>query len=57
MSSPTQNRYKTRSFQIAAATIEELDFTVRHGDELKEVCLTPPVPSFAELAVDLVFVL
>ena len=49
--------FKVRSFKVAAAAIEKLDFRVQHGDELKKVRRTPPLLLFAELLFELVSVL
>ena len=56
--SATRNRYKIRSFRMAAAAIEKLSFKVQHGDELKSVRPTlPPVSLFKESTAELVSVL
>jgi len=57
LSSSTKSYYKVRSFNKAAAAIEELDFKVHHGDELMKVRPTPPGLSFTDLVIDLVSVL
>jgi len=55
-SSPVKNWYKIGSLKLAAAAIEQLDFKVQHGDELKDVRLTPLVPPLIESMVKPVFV-
>lgn len=44
--SPTRNRYKIRSFRMAAAVIEKLDFRVERGDDLKGARLFTLLPLF-----------
>ena len=56
-SSPTRNLFKVRSFKVAAAAIEKLDFKVQHGDELAEVRPVPSRATARELIVELFSVL
>ena len=45
-SSPTRNSYKIRTFRMAAAAIEKLDFQVEHSKQLMGVRIATPVSSF-----------
>ena len=44
--------YKIQSFRLAADIVGKLDFTVKHGDELKGVC---PISALSCLVVEFSF--
>ena len=52
--SDTKNPYKIRSFKVAAAAIENLNFKVQDADELRNVRSTPPILPFTKSVAEFV---